>query len=114
MQRSQRLSSRPQFSAVYRDGIRIDTISFRVVYRKNRLSQSRFATVVNRKFGTAVRRNQVKRNARSLFDQVHKKISPACDLLVFPKSTMLTRRYDSLIGDFERALEAAGLLKGEL
>lgn len=113
MQRRQRLSSRPQFSAVYREGVKVNTMSFRVIYRKNHLSLSRFATVVSRKFGTAVRRNQVKRNARSLFDQVQKKISPACDLLVFPKITMLTQKYDSLVSDLERVLESAGLLKGQ-
>ncbi len=112
MQRSQRLCRRPQFSALYRDGGKVDAVSFKVIYRNNRLSRSRFATVVNRRFGTAVQRNQVKRKARSLFDQVYKKISPACDLLVFPKITMLTQKHAALVNEFERALEAAELFKG--
>jgi ribonuclease P protein component len=112
MKRCQQLNRQTQFLVLHRDGVKIDTASFRVVYRQNRLSRSRFATIVNRKFGTAVKRNQAKRRARSLFDRVQKKISPACDLLVYPKNTMLTHPYAVLVRDFEQALKSADLLKG--
>jgi ribonuclease P protein component len=109
VQRRQRLNRQEQFSALYRYGTRVDTVSFRIIYRQNHLAVSRFATVVNRRFGSAVRRNQVKRVARSLFDEVQRKIVKGCDLLVLPKSTMLTQKYAELVTDFERTLEAAEL-----
>jgi ribonuclease P protein component len=113
VQRSQRLNRRQQFSALYRYGTRVDTVSFSVIYRQNHLAISRFATVVNRRFGTAVRRNKVKRVARSLFNEVQRKIAPACDLLVLPKITMLTQKHAELVSDFERALKAAELFRGQ-
>ena len=112
MKCSQRLNKQPQFSILYRHGVKVDTELFGIIYRENHLSRSRFAAVVNRKLGAAVRRNKARRVARSLFDGVQKKLSPACDLLFFPKSAMLTQRYAALAGDFERVLEAADLFKG--
>ena len=113
MKCSQRLKKRLQFSVLYRHGVKIDTELFRIIYRKNHLSHSRFAAVVNRKFGPAVRRNKAKRVARSLFDGVQKKLSPACDLVFFPKSAMLTQRHAAIVRDFERVIEEADLFKGQ-
>jgi len=112
MKCGQRLNKRPHFSILYRHGVKVDTELFRIIYRENHLSRSRFAAVVNRKFGAAVRRNKAKRVARSLFDGIQKKLSPACDLLFFPKNAMLTQRHAALASDFERVLKEADLFKG--
>ena len=113
MQRRQRLNSRQQFAELYRLGTRVDTVSFSVIYRQNHLAISRFATVVKKRFGTAVRRNRVKRVARSLFNEIQWKIAPPCDLLVLPKSTMLTMKHAALVTDFEKALKISELFRGQ-
>ncbi|MBI3610761.1 MAG: ribonuclease P protein component [Nitrospirae bacterium] len=109
MRHRQRLYQREQFSDVYRGGSRMDTELFMVLYRANQLRRSRFAVVVNKRFGSAVTRNKAKRKARILFDLCHKKISPACDILLFPKKGMLSQKQALLIDHFRRTLEQAHL-----
>jgi len=112
MKRRQRLNQERQFQALYRDGIRLDSGSFRIIYRRNRLNYSRLATVVGKKFGTAVLRNQAKRRGRDLFDLFQREIYPACDILIFPNKKILTSCYPVLVLELERALEEGCLSKG--
>lgn len=81
-----------------------------MLFRPNGLSNCRFSAVVNRKFGSAVSRNQAKRKSRSLFDLFRLEISPPCDILFFPKTALLEQQYKSLVMEFNRALVAAGIL----
>jgi len=101
------LKGRSQFEDIFQSGIAVDTASFRLLFRENRRSYSRFAAVVSKRFGPAVRRNKAKRIARNIFHEFQGKICPPCDILLFPKKTMLVHRYQLLSGDFERAIERA-------
>jgi len=107
MNRRHRLNRKVQFTGVYRYGVTVDAETFRILCRENRRSCSRFAAVVGRRFGPAVRRNKAKRIARILFDQFQKRISPSCDIILFPRIALLTQRRDLLTVDFENALRQA-------
>jgi ribonuclease P protein component len=106
-----RLKGRSQFGNIYQNGIAVDTTAFRLLYRENRRSCSRFAAVVSKRFGPAVKRNKAKRIARRIFFELQSQICPSCDILLFPKGPMLVNRYVLLSGDFQRAIERARLEK---
>lgn len=106
----ERLKEKEQFRNLHQNGRKIDAESFRMLFRPNGLSNCRFSAVVNRKFGSAVSRNQAKRKSRSLFDLFRLEISPPCDILFFPKTALLEQQYKSLVMEFNRALVAAGIL----
>lgn len=109
MKKSQRLNKQTQFTVLYQNGIKVDTKSFRVIYRKNHLSLSRFSVVVGRRFGKAVQRNKAKRLARTLFDQSNKTMYQACDMLFFPNKNFLTESKILLIRDFDLVIEKVNL-----
>lgn len=106
----ERLREKENFRNLHRNGQRIDAESFGMIFRENGLSHSRFSAVVNRKFGSAVSRNQAKRKSRSLFDLFRLEISPPCDILFFPKTALLERQHKSLVMEFKRALDAAEIV----
>jgi len=105
LKKRQRLNKQTQFSGLYQNGVKIDTKSFRVIYRKNHLSLSRFSVVVGRRFGKAVLRNKAKRIARTLFDQSSKINNQACDILFFPNKNFLGESKISLIREFDLVIE---------
>jgi ribonuclease P protein component len=109
----ERLNEKAQFRNLHQNGRKIDAESFRMIFRKNDLSHSRFGVIVNRRFGSAVCRNEAKRKLRSLFDLFRLEISPPCDLLLFPKKAMLERQHESLVTEFKRALFVAEIIAGK-
>ncbi|MBI3597315.1 MAG: ribonuclease P protein component [Nitrospirae bacterium] len=98
------MNRRSQFEDIYQRGVTVDTASFRLVYRENRRSCSRFAAVVSKRFGSAVRRNKAKRIARKIFHEFQRRPRPPCDIILFPKKEMLVHGYPLLTSDFERAM----------
>ncbi len=63
----QRIRRAPEFSFLYRNGIRFRGRYFTLVYLENRLPFSRLGVVASRKVGKAVARNRAKRRMRELF-----------------------------------------------
>jgi ribonuclease P protein component len=102
--RKNRLSRKSQFEELYHRGVAVDTSSFRLLFRENRRSSSRFAAVVGKRFGSAVWRNKAKRIARNIFHEFQSRISPPCDIVLFPKKEMLVQGYRLLSSQFERAM----------
>jgi ribonuclease P protein component len=98
------LNRKSQFEELYHGGVAVDTSSFRLLYRENHRSSSRFAAVVGKRFGSAVCRNKAKRIARNIFHEFQNRISPPCDIVLFPKKELLVRGYRLLRSQFERAM----------
>jgi len=93
------------------NGRRIDGNAVRIVYHPNRERTSRFGIIVSRKFGSAVLRNKAKRRARGIVDRIHAKISPPCDILIFPRKAMITLPHPVVVIEFSRILRKAHLLE---
>lgn len=58
----------------------------KMYFKKNDLNYTRFAIIINKKYGNAVKRNQAKRYLREIFRLNKNKIKPGFDLIFFIKN----------------------------
>lgn len=80
--RDLRLTNKPQFDLVHREGHRVSDGLFSVIARPNGLGHARLGLAVGvRAAGNAVRRNRVKRVVREIFRANQQELPPV-DLVV--------------------------------
>lgn len=79
--------------------------------QNNYILQSRFAIVVNRNFGTAVERNRIKRQIRSILVTLMPRIRQGFDVIIFPDTTCKAMGYDHLVVSVTHVLQKSGVLK---
>jgi len=83
--RDYRLTDKPQFDLVHREGLRVSDGLFAVIARPNGLGHARLGLAVGvRAAGNAVRRNRVKRVIRETF-RANQQELPSVDLVVNAK-----------------------------
>ena len=83
--RDLRLTDKPQFDLVHREGLRVSDGLFTVIARPNGLGHARLGLAVGvRAAGNAVRRNRVKRVVRETFRATQQEL-PSVDLVVNAK-----------------------------
>jgi ribonuclease P protein component len=77
LRREARLSDKPQFDRVYREGQRVSDVLFTVIARPNGLGHARLGLSVGiRSAGCAVNRNRVKRVVRERFRLSQQELPP--------------------------------------
>jgi len=82
LRREARLTDKPQFDLIHREGLRVSDGCFTVIARPNELGHPRLGMAVGiRAAGNAVNRNRVKRVVRERFRQRQQEL-PSVDLVV--------------------------------
>ena len=79
--RAQRLRSNAEFARVYRLGRRLRGDHFALILLPNGAEHSRLGISVQRKTGSAVRRNRIKRLVREAFRQSPALLPAPCDVV---------------------------------
>ena len=92
--RLQRLATRNDFQTLFSRGARVESASFRVIWRKNSLAHSRFAFVASRAVSKhAVVRNRLRRRAREWYRKHLDVIRVPVDLaIIFKKNAKAATR----------------------
>jgi ribonuclease P protein component len=98
--RALRLTSRPQFLAVYESGLKASSPSIAVFGLPNGLEHSRVGLTLTRKTGNAVERNRAKRVLRDVFRRNHHRIGLPMDLVINGRRSMLQQTQQRLEQEF--------------
>jgi ribonuclease P protein component len=86
LRKGERLLKRTDFERLSKDGNRIDSDYFVILYRRNGLGNLRLGVTASRRVGRAVIRNRVKRSVREHFRQHKGLFSDSYDVNVIAKS----------------------------
>ena len=106
------LRSSREIEWVKQGGRRVSTECFNLLVRRSDDMETKFAIVVGRRFGTAVRRNRAKRMFRELGRLVRGHFLPGYRFLVFPKRDCLAKQFAVLRAGWIQMLERCGLIHG--
>ena len=102
--RACRLVRRAEYDAVYRDGRRRTSREFTVFLRPNGLGVSRFGWSIKRTFGTAVRRNRIRRRLREIVRLHRQEIALGWDIVIHPRSSAATAGFSALAEELLRLI----------
>lgn len=104
------LNKGKDFQRIKRDGRRIQTPFFNLVFSEGTQLDARVGIVVGRRLGKAVLRNRVKRVFRELTRAIRRELVDGKEFLVFPKKPVLQNHYHVIGESWRTALFQAGLL----
>ncbi|MGH9711928.1 MAG: ribonuclease P protein component [Candidatus Acidiferrales bacterium] len=105
--RASRLVRRVEYDAVYREGWRRSSREFAVFLRPNGLEWSRFGWSIKKALGGAVKRNRMRRRIREIIRVHRQEIAPGWDIVIHPRSTVVTANFSALIEDLLKLLPRA-------
>jgi ribonuclease P protein component len=107
------LRSRIDFAALQTDArSRLDPLLV-LRYRRNSLDRTRFGISTNRRTGSAVVRNTIRRRLRRVIGSLLERITPGWDVLVIARPAAAQASQADLARVFERLMGQAGLLQAE-
>ncbi|MDG5814271.1 ribonuclease P protein component [Chitinispirillales bacterium ANBcel5] len=92
------MKKRSDISMLIKKGQRWKCPSFVIIYSENNLSYDRFAVLVSRRIGIAVKRNKIKRIFRELFRTNKIDTPPFFDILIQPRPG-IEDKYSKLLTD---------------
>jgi ribonuclease P protein component len=117
--KGERLVRRSDFERLSKDGHRIDSDYFVILYRRNGLGRMRLGVTVSKRVGGAVIRNRLKRLVREHYRQHKGLFSDSYDVNVIAKrgsSDLPPRRIrealDAIVGDILRDCKHEAVLAG--
>ncbi len=96
--REERLRKSRDIRELFSSGARIDARGLRLLHRVNRGRSTRFAVVVARGSGSAVRRNREKRITREAYRMLKGSLAPGHDLV------FLVTRFGASLSDRQAAM----------
>lgn len=94
LNRNIRLKKHKEISHVFNQGMIQNSSFIKLFYISNELSFSRFAIVINKRYGNAVQRNKAKRAIRELFRLNKKDIPKGWDMVFFLKNEFQNSKFD--------------------
>jgi ribonuclease P protein component len=94
------------FDATYRAGKRRTSSHFTVFFRANEQPQSRFGFSIKKTLGGAVVRNRIRRRMREMVRCHRLEIPAGWDVVIHPKSTVASAKFQALTADFLRLLRS--------
>ena len=100
----ERLHTRKEFLAVYREGYRVFTPYFVLYFRKNGRRFSRLGIAASRKVGRPVVRNRIRRRLRESFRMNKQGILPCSDVVVNVRRGAAAATFRELQGEFLRVV----------
>lgn len=104
------LNTQADFERVKRDGVRVTTWLFNMMFCASCRGETRVGIVVGRRFGNAVARNRGKRRFRALVSTTREWLLPGHDLVIFPKRPVLTVSHAALHTTWLTTLTSRGLM----
>jgi ribonuclease P protein component len=96
------------FTRIYRDGRRLSGPSFAIFALPNAGERPRLGLTVTRKFGSAPRRNRIKRIVREIFRLNREHFNRPCDYVVNVRGAADRRTYAVLETELVRLLSRLG------
>lgn len=92
-----RLKSDKDFRNVFRNGKTLENQFIRIKFLKNQKNISRFGFIISNKIiKKANLRNSLKRRLRGIFRSLVSDLNPGFDIVVWPKTSCLTLKYNDL------------------
>lgn len=113
MHRILRLKKRQQFSAVFQRGHSYGDRNLVLFVLSGSSEPYHVGFAVQRKVGTAVKRNRVRRRLRALVDALTDEMRPVGDMIWLGKVPVLTISWPELMQSGRRVLKKAGCLAKE-
>ena len=98
----ERLHTRKEYLAVYRNGYRVFTPYFVLYFRENGRTRSRLGIAASRKVGPPVVRNRIRRRLRESFRMNKRRILPCSDVVVNVRRCAAEATFQELQGEFLR------------
>jgi ribonuclease P protein component len=105
--RTARLLKHADFRRVYETGRRHFSTNLTAFYVASEAGP-RIGFTVSRALGGAVQRNRMKRRLREATREAWAEFSPAVDVVVNPKKTVLTAEFVTLVDEIRKALAVIG------
>ena len=96
----ERLHTRKEYLAVYREGYRVFAPCFVLYFRENGRQYSRLGIAASRKVGRPVVRNRIRRRLRESFRMNKKEILPCSDVVVNVRRRAAATTFQQLQGEF--------------
>ncbi len=109
MRRGPRLSTRAEFSRVYREGRRYAGESL-VLYVRQTEASRRTAVTAGRGLSNAVARNRAKRRLREALRKLEDRLCPRGDIVVVARSRAGTTPFPDIVAEMESLCVAGRLL----
>ena len=100
LRRKDKIKSKSEISLLFKTGQKRECFAYTIIYKKNNRNFDRFAVIVSRKLGNAVKRNNIKRVFREIF-RLRKKSPPYYDILIQPRSGIKIENKETLKSCFE-------------
>lgn len=111
LKQENRLKNDTDIKTLFAKGRSVFDINFGMKYKKNSVSNSRFAIVVGTKVSkSAVVRNKIKRRIRAVLEKHMPEMKPGFDVLIMVKKEALTQTFDQVTHQIEHMLKRAKLL----
>jgi ribonuclease P protein component len=107
LSKEERLRKARDFLRIKREGRKLSSANFLILYRKNHLAHSRLGVAVKKELAISVKRNRMKRLLREFFRLNKAKIMPGLDILILPKKDISHLKYQEV----ERELGAILFVK---
>ena len=107
-----RLRKRRDFQRIRREGKRLNSKNYNLIFRKNDLPHNRLAIAVGKKVGNAVKRNYEKRICREIYRDLKNSLPVGFDFLIIVKNVISREsKKKSLKGASSKFLERKDELK---
>ncbi len=100
----ERLHTRKEYLAVYREGYRVFAPCFVLYFRENGRKFSRLGIAASRKVGRPVVRNRIRRRLRESFRRNKRGILPCSDVVVNVRRRAAAATFQELQGEFLRVV----------
>jgi ribonuclease P protein component len=110
LNKSDRLLKREDYLSVGKEGKRIKTKHFIVLFRENNLKINRFGVTASKKIGGAVKRNRIKRLIREFFRINRDKFSSSTDFVFIAGRASYLLDYQAVSKELLTAFKRNGLL----
>ncbi|MBN18287.1 MAG: ribonuclease P protein component [Chloroflexi bacterium] len=109
MHKDNRLKTKSDFKKLYTNSKKLTNNELVLILKQNSITISRFGFSIKKKFGTAVKRNKIKRRLKESIRNLN--IQDGWDLILIPRKNIKTKNYHQIKFSVRNLLNQAGLLK---
>ena len=109
MHKDNRLKTKSDFNNLYINSKKIINNELILISKPNDRNVSRFGFSIKKKFGTAVKRNKIKRRLKESIRRTN--VIDGWDVIFIPRKNIQTKNYQQIESSIKNLLIRAGLLK---
>lgn len=111
LKKHDKITKRPDYLRIGREGARLRTRNFIVLYSKNSSGHSRLGITATKKIGNAVKRNRIKRLIREFFRLNRNRFKASTDFIFIAGKGSIHLGYKDVRDELLSALSRKGLLR---